>query len=111
MQHLDDPAQVLELLDLLPIGRDRDQDGSDAVSKDTVGKGWRVVGVLDVQQLLHTFLGHLLDVLFVTLEELEKAADYLRFDLYDVKVQWRLKERLTYVNHCSSGHCFVAEFF
>ena len=86
MQYLNDPAQVLKLLDLLLIRLDRKQDGPDAVSQNSVGECWRMVWVLDKQQFFHAFLGHLLDVRFVPLKELEEAANNLGLYLYDVKV-------------------------
>lgn len=86
VQNLDDPAKMLELLNLLLIRRNREQDRPDAVSQNAVGESWRVIWVLDEQQFFHALLRHLLDVLFVPLKELEEAANNLGFDLHYVKV-------------------------
>ena len=86
MQDLDDTPQVLELLDLLPVGRDGDEDRPHAITQNAVREGGRVEWVLDLKQLLHALLGHLLDVPLVALEELEENADDLGLHLDDVKV-------------------------
>ena len=98
MQHFNNPSKVLELLVLLSCWRDRDQDGPDTVAKNSVRERWCVVRILDVQQLLHALLGHLLDVPLVALEELEEDANDLGFHLNDIEVQGCLETGLIQVN-------------
>lgn len=86
VKHFDDASQVLELLWLLAIGRNGDEDGAHTVAKDAVRECRRVVLVLNVEQLFHALLGHLLNVALVALEELEEDANDLCLYLDDVKV-------------------------
>ena len=99
VQDLYNAAQVLELLNLLTSRSDRNEYWSHTVSQYAIGKGRCLMRILNRQQSLHAFLGHLLDVFLVALEELEEDANYLGLDLDSVEFQRRPQARLTQVKH------------
>ena len=91
VEHLDDAAQVLELLKLLSVRADGHQYGANTVAQNSVRESGCVVRVLDLQQFFHALLRHLLDVFLISLEELEEDADNFGLDLNYVEVKRSLQ--------------------